>query len=125
MKVAGITTGTPACGRTGKVSDGAELEHEAAPAHCRLFHSPDRPTVHGPPEIISPSFSPTFRGKIYDMARSQQSCHIAAVGVHVVPDQRRDGLLVARSEAVGPGGSGQHLLQHEGVDEDHAILEQV
>jgi Transglycosylase SLT domain len=49
----------------------------------------------------------------------------AAVGVHVVPDQRRDGDLIARREPVGPMGPGEDLLQHEGVDKDHAVLEQV
>jgi hypothetical protein len=34
----------------------------------------------------------------------------AAVGVHVIPDQGRDGELVARREPVGPMGSGENLL---------------
>ncbi|HKE28272.1 MAG TPA: hypothetical protein VKB88_38245 [Bryobacteraceae bacterium] len=49
---------------------------------------------------------------------------ITAVGVYVVPDQGRDGLLVTRGETVGPVGPSQHLLQYEGIDEDHAVLKQ-
>jgi hypothetical protein len=50
---------------------------------------------------------------------------IAAVGVHVVPDQGRDRLLIARRELVDPMWPGQGVLQHECVDEDNAGLEQV
>jgi len=39
----------------------------------------------------------------------------AAAGIHVVLDQGRDGESVARREPVGPMGSGEDRLQHEGV----------
>ena len=35
----------------------------------------------------------------------------SAIGVHVVPDQGRDGELVARGEPLGPMGPGENLLQ--------------
>lgn len=49
----------------------------------------------------------------------------AAVGVHVLPDQGREGGEVALGQAAGPVGPGEDLLEPEGVDEHHAVLEQM
>ena len=35
---------------------------------------------------------------------------VAAVGVHVIPDQRGDGVSIARREPIGPMGPGENLL---------------
>src|SRR3982751_5185960 len=47
------------------------------------------------------------------------------VGVHVLPDQRRQRVQVSGVQAAGPVRASENLLQHEGVDEHHAVLEQV
>ena len=57
--------------------------------------------------------------------RLSMSSSIAAVGIDVVPDQRGDGVPVAWREPIGPMGLGENLLEHERVDVDHAVLQQV
>ena len=49
----------------------------------------------------------------------------SAVGIDVLPDQRRDGPPIDRAESVFPVRPGQYLLQHQCVDVDHAVLQQV
>ena len=46
-------------------------------------------------------------------------------GIHVFPDQRRQRAQVAGRQASCPVRLRQHLLEHERVDVDHAVLEQV
>jgi hypothetical protein len=49
----------------------------------------------------------------------------AAVGIDVAVDQGRDSSQVVGIEAGAPGGLGQDLLDHEGVDIDERQLDQV
>ena len=58
----------------------------------------------------------------------QSGIHVeleAAVRVHMLPDQRGQGSQIPGREPFRPLRLRQHLLQHEGVDVNHAILEQV
>jgi hypothetical protein len=50
---------------------------------------------------------------------------VAAVGVDVLPDQRRDCSEVGRGHPCLPFGRAQDALHHERVDVDHAILKQM
>src|SRR4051812_28465936 len=47
------------------------------------------------------------------------------VEVHVLPDQRRQRVQVSGVQSAGPVRASENLLEHEGADEDHAVLEQV
>ena len=47
------------------------------------------------------------------------------VRIYVFPDQRRDGPPIDRAESVFPVRPGKNLLHHQGIDVDHAILQQV
>ena len=49
----------------------------------------------------------------------------ASVGGHVRPEQRGERMQVARCQPALPFWPGEHLLDHERVDVDHAVLEQV
>ena len=49
----------------------------------------------------------------------------AAIGVHVLPDQRRQGAEISHGESPRPLLLRQYLLQHEGIDVDHAVLEKM
>src|SRR5271165_2256478 len=45
-----------------------------------------------------------------------------AVGIHMIPDQRRQGSQVSWGELAGPLRLHQNLLEHKRVDIDHAVL---
>jgi len=47
------------------------------------------------------------------------------VGVHVSPEQRGERVQVSCRQPPFPLGPGEHLLDHEGVHVDHAVLQQV
>ena len=49
----------------------------------------------------------------------------ASVWVHVRPEQRSERVQVARRQPALPFWPGEHLLDHERVDVDHAVLQQV
>jgi hypothetical protein len=101
-------------------SVGALLASSARPLVANLHRSPQQV---GPfPTVVSPA---AIWGSGEDGDAAIHVEFIAPVRVHMVPDQGRDGLLVTESQTVGPVGLSQALLQHEGVDERHAVLEQV
>ena len=48
-----------------------------------------------------------------------------AIGIHVTIEQGRECPEVFRGQARHPGGLGEDLLQHQGVDIDETVLQQV
>ena len=64
----------------------------------------------------------------FESAEVEPGAHVeveAAVRVHVPPEQGRERVQVAWGEAPLPLGPGEDLLDHEGVDVNHAVLQQV
>ena len=74
--------------------------------------------------IISPA---TMNRKPLADAYQKRSrpCGKPAVGIDVFPDQRGQGAAIRAGEPVGPRRLGECLLDHERVDVDHGVLQQV
>jgi hypothetical protein len=48
-----------------------------------------------------------------------------AVRIDVLPNKRRDGAQIRRRQPPGPVRTREHLLHHEGVNINHAVLQEM